>query len=200
MKIASVNTLPSVLPWANASMDTFSAPPISLLVALGLLTLLAYKSWLSYEQEKVRTRENFSCDRLDSFRSIRNFVVWSLRRVAHVLGYGLQNGPGVLIFWPKRFGTARIVRYASSSTRYRSFLARPMSKDFVGYSNHHLKLSSSIHSGRSQHWDDVSEKPQGCSRHTTQRYCVPTYQNARLMLIGRLQPWFQDSPVQRLNG
>jgi hypothetical protein len=34
-------------------MDTFVAPRISLLVVLGLLTLLAYKSWLSYEQEKV---------------------------------------------------------------------------------------------------------------------------------------------------
>jgi hypothetical protein len=41
-------------PGTNTSMDTFVAPRISLLVALGLLTLLAYKSWLSYEQEKVR--------------------------------------------------------------------------------------------------------------------------------------------------
>jgi hypothetical protein len=75
MKITSVKTLLSMLPWTSVSMDSFLTPPISLLAALGLLTLLAYKSWLVYEQEKVRMRENFSCDHLSSFRLSRNFVV-----------------------------------------------------------------------------------------------------------------------------
>lgn len=136
MKIASVNTLTSMLPWTSASMATFSVPPISLLAALGLLALLAYRSWLSYEEERVCIRVNFSCSRLSSFRSIRNFVVWKLRRVAHVLGHGMQNGPGVLIFCSKRFGTARIVRYASGSTRCWSCLTRLTSKDSVGNSIH----------------------------------------------------------------
>jgi hypothetical protein len=142
VKVASTNTLQSMLPWTSAPMDTLSAPPVSVLAALGLLTLLAYKSWLSYEQEKVRTREKLPCGCLSSFRSIRNFVVWRFRKSAHVLGYGQQDGPGVLIFCAKHFGMVRIARYASSFTKYRSCLARPTSNDFVGYSSHLPKLSS----------------------------------------------------------
>lgn len=38
-------------------MDKIFAPSIPLVAALGLVTLLAYKGWLSHEQEKVYTRE-----------------------------------------------------------------------------------------------------------------------------------------------
>lgn len=114
-------------------MNTFSVPPISLLAVIGLITLLLYKIWLSFEQEKVRTRENTFRGRLRSSRLTRNCDAWSLKRTARALSYGLQNGLGVLIFCAKRFGTVRTVPSASSSTRYQSYLAQPTSKDFVNH-------------------------------------------------------------------